>query len=236
MRVNERFGFMNRKIDWDALAKLSPISPKVRTHLKNVYLTLVFLSLVAGVGSYMNILYGVGGFLTTILSVVSLISLYATPKEMVFNRFCLLGGFGLLQGVSLGPLINYVSKMDDGNSIIFFALAASISIFSCFSLAALFSERRAWLYMGGFLFNSLFLMCWISLINIFVTSSFLLDIQIYFGLVVFSLYVIFDTQLIIEKAENGDNDYVLHSIDLFLDLINIFVRILIALTKKKDNE
>ena len=60
----------------------------------------------------------------------------------------------------------------------------------------------------------------------------LLQIQLYLGLVLFCGFVLFDTQLIIERFNNGDNDYIWHSVDLFIDFIAIFKRLLIILASK----
>lgn len=45
-------------------------------------------------------------------------------------------------------------------------------------------------------------------------------------------FVLYDTQLIMEKRRNGDKDFIVHSLDLFTDLIGIFRRLLIILTNK----
>nr|CAD7421749.1 unnamed protein product [Timema poppensis] len=46
-------------------------------------------------------------------------------------------------------------------------------------------------------------------------------------------FVLYDTQLIIEKRRNGDKDFVAHSVDLFVDLIGIFRRLVIILTQRE---
>jgi Bax inhibitor 1 len=59
-----------------------------------------------------------------------------------------------------------------------------------------------------------------------------------FGLLTACLYIIYDTQLIIERAERGDKDVPTHSMMLFIDLFDLFikiVRILQALNEKEDD-
>jgi FtsH-binding integral membrane protein len=58
------------------------------------------------------------------------------------------------------------------------------------------------------------------------------ELQLYLGLLIYCGFVLFDTQLIVEKYQLGDNDYIWHSVDLFIDFINIFRRILIILASK----
>lgn len=57
-----------------------------------------------------------------------------------------------------------------------------------------------------------------------------------FGLLMACLYVIYDTQLIIERAERGDKDVVAHTMTLFFDLLQLFVKILQILLELKKNE
>ena len=52
---------------------------------------------------------------------------------------------------------------------------------------------------------------------------------------VFSLFICVDTQIIIERALNGDSDSVHSALDLFLDFLNIFIRIMIILSKNNKN-
>ena len=45
-------------------------------------------------------------------------------------------------------------------------------------------------------------------------------------------FVLFDTQLIVERFNLGDSDYIKHSLDLFIDFVDIFRRILIIMSSK----
>ena len=49
---------------------------------------------------------------------------------------------------------------------------------------------------------------------------------------VFCGFIMFDTQLIIRKGRNGDKDFVAHSLDLFIDFVQIFRKVLILLMQK----
>lgn len=49
-------------------------------------------------------------------------------------------------------------------------------------------------------------------------------------------YVMADSQLIIERADQGDDDYVTHAWLLFTDLSAMFTRILIILIKQNEED
>merc|ERR1712232_319789 len=100
--------------------------------------------------------------------VALLFSIMSTPKQQYQSRFGQLLGFGLLQGLSLGPLIQHAVDVDP--SLVFTAFCATTVVFVAFSLTALYAQRRSWLFLGGMLSSALGLMLMMSLMNIFFRS------------------------------------------------------------------
>jgi len=140
-------------------------------------------------------------------------------------------GIGVLQGCTIGPLVGLA--LDTDYSLVTTAFAGTAAVFVCFSGAALFSERRSFLYLGGLLSSCLSLLLFLSFVNIFFHSTGIYTIHLYLGLLMFCGFIVFDTQMIIEKASLGDRDYIKHSLDLFVDFIGVFVRLLIILLRNK---
>jgi len=55
---------------------------------------------------------------------------------------------------------------------------------------------------------------------------------LYIGLAVMCGFIVYDTQFIVERARRGDMDYVMHSLNLFVDFVGVFWRLLMILTNK----
>ncbi|XP_047510716.1 bax inhibitor 1 isoform X1 [Pieris napi] len=209
------------------------LEPPVRQHLKNVYGTLMMTCTAASVGVYVDMFTRFqAGFLSAIVGAGLMLMLLATPDDGKNTKLRLgyLTGFGLTSGMSLGPLLEYVSAVDP--SIIVTALLGTTLVFVCFSIAAMLAERGSWLFLGGTLmtlFSSMFVM---SLANIFLQSQFIYQAHLYLGLVLMCGFVLFDTQLIIEKRRMGSKDFVQHALELFIDFVGMFRRLVIILTQK----
>lgn len=109
-------------------------------------------------------------------------------------------------------------------------------MFVSFSISAILAERGRWLYFGGTLMTMLNAILMISLANLFLRSPIVHQIHLYLGLFVMSGFVLYDTQLIIEKRRMGSKDFIAHSLDLFIDFIGVFRRLLIILTQKVRRE
>ncbi|XP_066157312.1 probable Bax inhibitor 1 [Euwallacea fornicatus] len=211
----------------------------VQQHLKNVYACLAMSTLAAGVGASIHLFTDIlqAGFLSSIGAIAFFFLLIFTHDDNgkgMTKRVGYLLGFASLTGMGMGPLLEHVMLVNPG--IIVTALIGTCVVFASFTICAIFSERRKWLYLGGVLFallNSLMLM---SLANIFFGSTILWNAQIYIGLLAMCGFVLYDTQAIIEKRRMGSKDFVAHSLDLFVDFIGIFKRLLIILTQKEQEQ
>jgi len=138
-------------------------------------------------------------------------------------------------GIYLSPLINLAMNVDP--QIVMTAFLLTTMIFVCFTLSALLTQKRTYLYLGGMLSAGTSIIFLLGLMNLFGRSELIFNINLYFGLALACGYILYDTQLIVERANNGDMNYVKHALLLFIDMVDLFVRILIILLKnsqKKD--
>lgn len=79
-------------------------------------------------------------------------------------------------------------------------------------------------YMGGYLFVSLVSLSFLGFFAIITGSSVLIFFYQCAGVLIFSCFILYDTSQIIHKY--GPDDYIIASIDLYLDIINLFLYLL----------
>jgi FtsH-binding integral membrane protein len=224
--------------DMEKLFSFDHLEKPVKEHLKNVYSSLAIGLLLAAAGTYINLIFNfaLGGFLGLIVSIGLMLAIMMTPHspQNTQKRLLYFWGFALLSGMSLGPLVQAVINIDP--SIVPTAFMATGLIFVCFTMASLITNDRKFLYLGGLLMSGLSLLCFMSFINIFFGSRGMFEAELYLGLGIFCLFVLYDTQLIVEKARHGDLDYVWHSVDLFIDFVAIFRRLMVLLANKEQKK
>eukprot|EP00298_Acanthocystis_sp_HF-20_P011639 c19492_g1_i1.p1 GENE.c19492_g1_i1~~c19492_g1_i1.p1 ORF type:complete len:276 (+),score=32.70 c19492_g1_i1:64-891(+) len=215
-----------------ALFSSFPLTPEIRSHVKDVYLCL-FLTIISAVcGVFLHILTGIGGWETFVASIVAIL-VVNTQFVSTNLRFVVLMMFGALQGITIGPLVALGLYVNPG--VVISAFVGTATIFLCFSLSAMYdTTKRSYLYLGGFLSSALSLLCIFSLISFLFGTQLFFMIRIYLGLIVFCGYVLFDTQFMIFQASRKEGDVLKHAAHLFMDFVNIFIRILIILNPPED--
>jgi len=233
--IGRSFGMASRQLKMKAVADFSPVNEHVQHHLVRVYGMLAAGLVSACAGVALHTKFHVGGLLSAFAMIGLVMWLSFTPNtpENTSKRFAMFAGLTFLKGASIGPLVALVARVDP--SIIVTAFLGTVAIFTSFSAAAYYAQRRSYLFLGGILGSALSCLTLVSLANLFFWSDALFSIQLYVGLVMFCGFVLFDTQLIIEKAAAGDNDAVWHAVELFIDFMAIFVRLLIILAKMRGN-
>jgi len=211
----------------------------VRTHLKNVYASLTMSVMSASVGAYVHLFTDLlqgGGIMFSLLGLGLALGLFMTPDNGKNRgmRMGMLLGFAFLTGLGLGPLLQMAIMMNP--SLVPSAMMLTSVIFAGFTGAALFAPDGKYLYLGGTLLSGLNSLLVLGLLNIFFRSQLLFQAHLYIGLLVFCGFIVFDTQVIIRKAKNGDRDFIAHSLDLFIDFVQIFRKVLILLMQKDERD
>jgi len=107
--------------------------------------------------------------------------------------------------------------------------------FTSFSAISIFSKRRSLLFVGGIIVTMLQCMFLYRLVGWMTGFGGFGLAYTLCGLLLACLYIIYDTQVIIERAERGDKDVPTHTMMLFLDLFDLFIKILRILQKLQDD-
>ncbi|CAO2819390.1 unnamed protein product [Amaranthus hypochondriacus] len=167
--------------NFDALKNFDEIFPIVQSHLKQVYFKLCCVIVASAVGSYLHILWNIGGLLTTFACLGCMACLLSTPPSEEIKRFMLLMATAALEGTSIGSLVDLVIQID--YSMLLTVFVGCAIAFGCFSVATMFAKSREFLYLGALLSSGisiLFLQQFAP--SIFESSAFL---EFYFGVLVF---------------------------------------------------
>lgn len=227
--------FMSRQADEFFRGLDRKLEPPVKAHLKQVYSTLAMATFVAALGSYVHLFTDIasGGFMAAMGALGFGLAITMTPNEGKNNqkRLYYLMGFAGCTGLALGPLLEIALYMNP--RIIPMSLISTCLVFASFSLSSIFSTHNKWLYLGGGLMSLLSVMMFTSIINLFIGSYFLFQAQLYLGLIVFCVFIMYDTAVIIEKRRMGDDDHIKHAMLLFTDLVELFRTILVILMQKE---
>jgi len=162
-------------------------------------------------------------FLYFILSIILILILVLVPMPPIV-KFLVFTLFAIVIGAMLYNSTFFIRK-----ELITQALTGTISIFIAMSIVGIILASLGidlgW--MGMFLLGALIGLIVASLIVLLLDknkSSLLHKTILIIGLVLFGVYVIYETNIILQK--NYDKDFINAAVDLYLDFVNIFVRML----------
>lgn len=156
-----------------------------------------------------------------IVEILALVGLMFLKDKPGIN-LALLFVFTFLTGLTLTPLLSNVLGMPNGASAVASAFFMTTIIFGIMSVYAMKTERdlASW---GKILFISVIVILIGSVVNIFLGSPMLQVCIAAVATLVFSLYIAFDTQMLLRGAFSSPVEA---AIALYLDVLNIFVSLL----------
>jgi FtsH-binding integral membrane protein len=152
--------------------------------------------------------------------IIFILALVPMPSWMKFILFCVFSyTFGLV-------LANLKSKYD--HRMIKSAIIGTISIFGvmiAFGAFLIVSGIKLGLQFGLALLFALLLLIIVRIVYMFIPSSSGMKRNItIFSLMLFSVYIIYDTNRILQRNYFGD--FITASLDYYLDILNIFINML----------
>ena len=137
-------------------------------------------------------------------------------------KFILFSVFSYIWGILLA---SFKLKIND-NDLINMSMLGTIGIFAVMFLIGVFllvTGIQLGLKTGFILLVSLSILIIAQIFNLFYRSTILVKILAAIGIVIFSGYIIYDTNVILQRNYYGD--FITASLDYYLDVLNIFVKL-----------
>ena len=129
-------------------------------------------------------------------------------------------------GYMIGPLMHHLAEYEP--LILVQAISYTAIMFGSFTAISLFSKKRSMLFLGGIISSLVSCLFWYRMLSWMFGSKIYGEFGMVYMMVsmfVACLYVIYDTQMIIERAERGEKDVPTHTMILFVDLFELFIKV-----------
>lgn len=200
------------------------------TVMRNTYFLLALSLIPTVISSILGLDYGFAPFaaLHPILSIViylvlgiALIFGVNLAKDSPLG-LVLLFGFTFLVGIFLSSELAAVLKHSNGGKLITLAAGGTAVIFAVMAVIGTVSKIN-FSKMGPILFVALLIVIVAGIANAFLKLPILMLIISAVAIIVFSLYLIYDINKVVT---GGETSAVVATLQIYLDLINIFVNLL----------
>lgn len=204
---------------------VSPAREALATHnvLRNTYallsMTLLFSAAMAAVA--VSVEAPPLGFLFTLVGMLGLLFLTTKLRNSAWGLVSVFGFTGFA-GFSIGPMLSAYLALPNGAELVLMTAGLTGTIFLALSGYVL-TTRRDFSFMGGFLFVGLITALVLSLAAFFFEMPGLqLAVS---GLVVLLMsgFILYDTSSIVN---GGETNYIMATVALFLDILNLFTSLL----------
>lgn len=131
-------------------------------------------------------------------------------------------GFTFIAGAMLTPILTVSAQFKNGGQLV--ALAGGMTAVVFFAMATIATvTKRDFSFMGKFLFVGLIMLIVASLANLFFAVPAVTLTISAIAVLIFSLYILYDVSNIVR---GGETNYIMATMNLFLDIYNIFISLL----------
>ena len=131
-------------------------------------------------------------------------------------------GFTFIAGMMLAPMLSLAAGLKNGGQLVALAAAMTAGVFFVMATIATVSKRDFG-FLRKFLFVGLVLLIIASIANLFFQVPALAVTISAVAVLIFSLYLLHDVSDIVR---GGETNYIMATIKLFLDILNLFVNLL----------
>ena len=197
------------------------------TFIKQTYQLFATSLLAASVGAYVGLYSSLGAtvasnyWLFVILELGLLVGLMFAKRKAGLNLI-LLFAFTFVSGLTLTPILGRTFAMPGGAAIVAQAFTLTTVAFGGLSVFAM-NTKRDFTTWGKMLFITLIVLLVAMLLNLFFKSPIFQVALSCVSAVLFSAYILYDTQNIIR----GNYETPIEgAVDLYLDFLNLFVSLL----------
>ena len=196
-------------------------------YISKVYATLSLGIVCTAIGAYFT---SIPCYLPLVVSIPFMIDCAWNECQTQQVTSFLIASF--CHGVLLADTVNTV-----GTDVALTALSTTFVIFLSISFAAYLAKDTSTLVSYSLLASVTSILACVSIFNMFVQSEVLLLADLLIGIVCFSGYIFLDTiKMVFLYEESGNETLGVDAMGLYLDGINLFVRLLILLGKLKDEK
>ena len=226
---------------FSSLMKSNDISRDVQQHLARVFGLVSAAIAIASIGCALGLVIGISSGAAILLGSIGAIALLvcalATDRsaESLPRRVTLFALFSAFEGFALTPIAR--ALLASSPLLVFEVLGLSCAVFASFAGAALASRRRAYIALYGVLGSLSSTLLMVALVNtFFVRSSGVRDAEVILGLLLSVGFTAVHTQLIVERASvaSAEPDALADASQLFLDLVQIFIRVAIMMLRRRE--
>jgi len=195
--------------------------------LRNTYwllaLSMIPTVLGAFIGVQMHLPMLTGGMGFIIFMAVAFGFMYAIEKTKNSGLgVAVLLGFTFFMGLMLTPILTRTLGYSNGGMLIMTAFGGTATILAVMATIATVSKRD-FSAMGKWLFAGVIVLILASMANIFLGLSALSIVISMVAIAIFSAYILYDVQQIIN---GGETNYISATLRIYLDVYNIFTSLL----------